>query len=57
VPGEAAAEPHLEPVVVEVDVVVHDDDLFGRQLVEARGGAERASGQVHVRLRLQQREP
>ena len=41
---------------VEVDVVVDDGDCSVRDLVEARGGRDRAAGDVHVRLRLQQRE-
>ena len=53
---EPAAEAHLDAAGVEVDVVVDDGDLLGRELEEARGGAERAAGEVHVRLRLQQRE-
>ena len=53
---EAAAEPHLDPARVEVDVVVHDRDLLGRELEEPSGGGERAPGEVHVRLGLQERE-
>ena len=53
---EPAAEAHLDAAGVEVDVVVDDGDLLRRQLEEARSGGERAAGEVHVRLRLQQCE-
>ena len=56
-PGEPAAQPHLEPARLEVDLVVHDCDRVERHLVEPRRGPERAPGEVHVGLRLQQPEP
>ena len=56
-PGEPAAQAHLDPARLEVDLVVHDCDRVERHLVEPRCGAERAPREVHVRLGLQQPEP
>ena len=55
-PGEATAEPRLEPSRVEVDLVVDDQQIRGLRLEEPDGGTDGASGFVHVRLRLQERD-
>src|SRR5262249_26111995 len=55
--GETAPEPCLEAILLEVDVVVHDEERLGRKLVEAQRRPDRAPGVVHVRLRLEQAEP
>src|SRR4051812_37479218 len=54
VAGEAAVAARLQPPSVEIDLVVDDEDRVRLDLVEARGGADRPPGVVHVRLRLQQ---
>src|SRR5207253_9356815 len=44
VAGEPAAEPRLQPTLLEVGVVVDDERALGRDLVEAHRGADRAAG-------------
>ncbi len=53
---QAAAEADLDPAGLEVDLVVDDGDLLGRELEEPGGRGERVAGEVHVGLGLQQRE-
>ena len=55
-PGEPAAEPCLEPALVEIDVVVNDEYRLDRRLEEAGCSGDRLTGLVHVRLGLDQRE-
>ena len=54
--GEPAAEPDLDAARFEVDLVVHDSDLLGRELEEPGGRGERVAGEVHVGLGLQERQ-
>ena len=57
VAGEAAAEARLQAADLEVDLVVDDEQVLERRLVERDGGLHRAPGVVHVRVGLEQREP
>src|SRR5207237_7702012 len=57
VAGETAAEPRLEPAFLQVDIVVDEERLLGRELEEAGCGADRPPRLVHVRLRLEEGEP
>jgi len=54
VPGHSAAELHPRRARGEIELVVHDEDLVRRDLVEPRKSADAAAGEVHVGLRLAQ---
>src|SRR5919201_5527224 len=56
VAGEPAAAPRLQSSRLEIDVVVHHEQLLGLDLEEPGSRAHGTAGLVHVRLRLQQRE-
>ncbi len=56
VSGEPAACAGLEPPELQVDLVVDDEHVLDRNLEEAGGGRDRATGLVHVRLGLQERD-
>jgi hypothetical protein len=56
VTSEAAAETRLQPTYVEVDVVVHDEQLLRQNLEEAGRSGDRSSRLVHVGLGLDQRD-
>ena len=48
----AAAELHLRLTGLEIELVVNDEDLVGRDAEKARERADRAAGLIHVRRRL-----
>src|SRR4029078_3639992 len=54
--GGAAAEPRLKASCLEIDVVVHDEHVLARKLVEGGGSRDRGAGLFHVGLGLQQCE-
>ena len=56
-PRKAATRACLQAAELEIDVVVHDEHIRRLDLVEARGRGDRASRVVHVRLRLEERQP
>src|SRR5919109_5098063 len=56
VAGESAAEPRLEASGLEIDVVVHDEQVAGIDLEEAPRRGDRPARLIHVRLRLQERD-
>src|SRR6266511_3449970 len=53
---EPAAEADLQAARFEVELVVYHEDRAGLELEEASRGGDGLPGEVHVRLRLQQRD-
>jgi hypothetical protein len=56
VAGEAAADTRANLAERQVDLVVHDEHALERQSVGAARRTDRATGLVHVGLRLEQRD-
>jgi hypothetical protein len=57
VPRKTATRACLQAAELEIDVVVHDEHIRRLDLIEARCCGDRASRVVHVRLRLEERQP